>query len=314
MPLDIIKMSLPKIVFGANGVWSDLDDTRANEIFDTLEAGGIQEFDTARFYGSSEELIGKYSAGSRFVVSTKHLGGLAPGQSIADVAKVSFDFLKLDQVDVYYIHFPDPTIPIEVTLEGINELYKLGRFKRFGLSNFSAEQVEEAVRIAKEKGYVVPSVYQGNYSALWRKPETQLFPTLRKHNIAFYAYSPVAGGFLTKTREQLIEGAGRFVDDGVLVNKIYRDTFVKPWYLDFVDKWAKISDESGISKSELALRWIVHHSALKGDHGDGVVIGATSMVQLQGNIDGLKKGPLPEAVVTQIEAAWDDIKQSALTE
>ncbi|KAI8814985.1 hypothetical protein BJ742DRAFT_781846 [Cladochytrium replicatum] len=92
------------------------------------------------------------------------------------------------------------------------------------------------------------------------------------------------------------------------MNKFYRDTFVKPWYLDFVDKWAKISDESGISKSELALRWIVHHSALKGDPGDGVVIEATSMAQLQSNIDGLKKDPLPEAVVTQIEAAWDDIK------
>ncbi|KAI8814987.1 aldehyde reductase [Cladochytrium replicatum] len=307
-------MTTPKIVFGANGVWSDLNETRAKEIFDLLEAGGIQVFDTARVYGSSEELIGKYSVGSRFVVDTKHPGGLAPGQSIADVAKVSFDLLKLDQVDVYYIHFPDPTIPIEETLKDVNELYKQGRFKRFGLSNFTTEQVEEAVRITKEKGYVVPSVYQGNYSAIWRKPETELFPTLRKHNIAFYAYSPVGGGFLTKTRAQLTEGAGRFADNGNPVNTIYRSRFLKPWYLDFVDKWVKISDESGIARSELAIRWIFHHSPLDAKHGDGVIIGATSIDQLRSTIDGVKKGPLPAAVVTQIEAAWDDIKESSLSE
>lgn len=64
-------------------------------------------------------------------------------------------------VDIYYIHAPDEGTPLEETMEAINEVYKTGFFKRFGLSNFKVEDVQKAYDICKEKGYVVPSVYQG---------------------------------------------------------------------------------------------------------------------------------------------------------
>ncbi|KAI8814990.1 NADP-dependent oxidoreductase domain-containing protein [Cladochytrium replicatum] len=311
-------MTAPKLVFGAYNDLFNTDDCPAKDIMELLDSAGIKVFDTARMYGSSEELIGKNSVGERFIVDTKHPGGLAPGgatrQSILDLAKTSFEFLKMDQVDVYYLHSPDPATPIAVTLQALNDLYKQGRFKRLGLSNFSAEQVEEVVRVATENSFVVPSVYQGNYSAVWRKQETQLFPTLRKHNIAFYAYSPLAGGFLAKSRAQLTQGSGRFVDDGGFVNSLYRLMFMRPWYLDFIEKWGGISDRTGISKAEMAMRWIVYHSALDAEHGDGVIIGANSMDQLRSTIAGLRKGPLPDDIAKQIEAAWEDIKESALGE
>ena len=64
-------------------------------------------------------------------------------------------------VDVFYIHAPDADTPIEQTLEGVNEVYKMGFFKRFGLSNYKAEDVEKVYNHCKEKGYPLPSVYQG---------------------------------------------------------------------------------------------------------------------------------------------------------
>lgn len=129
------------------------------------------------------------------------------------------------QVDVYYIHCPDPSLDVSDMLKGIGDAYKAGYFKRFGLSNFKADDVEHIHTLCKKEGYPLPTVYQGNYSAVARRVETELFPTLRKLNIAFYAYSPVAGGLLTKTKEQIIEGnkdAGRFGKDHWL-SGIYND-------------------------------------------------------------------------------------------
>ena len=95
----------------------------------------------------------------------------------------------------------------------MQEVYKTGVFSRFGLSNFQADTVQEVYDYCKKNEYVLPTVYQGNYSAIARKQDTLLFPLLRKLGIAFYAYSPIAGGFLTKTKQQIEEGAGRFNKD-----------------------------------------------------------------------------------------------------
>ena len=95
-----------------------------------------------------------------------------------------------------------------------------GFFKRFGLSNFKAEDVQKVYDICKEKSYPLPEVYQGNYSAVARKQEEVLFPTLRKLGISFYAYSPIAGGFLVKTKQQVLDGAGRF-DTSTPIGQMY---------------------------------------------------------------------------------------------
>ena len=78
--------------------------------------------------------------------------------------------------------------PLEDTLAGVNEVYKSGSFSRFGLSNWKVEDVVAAYEHCKKHGYVLPSAYQGPYNAVARGSETDLFPTLRKLGMAFYAY------------------------------------------------------------------------------------------------------------------------------
>lgn len=80
---------------------------------------------------------------------------------------MSFD-LPYSSVDIFYLHAPDRSTPYEVALKGINELYKEGKFKRFGLSNFPSYEVAEIVEICKANGYVLPTVYQGMYNAIAR--------------------------------------------------------------------------------------------------------------------------------------------------
>lgn len=216
--------------------------------------------------------------------------------------------IDLCQVDIFYIHAPDSSVPLSSTLAGVNEVYKKGYFTRFGLSNYQAQDVEAVYNHCKENGYVLPSVYQGNYSAVARKQDSLLFPTLRKLNIAFYAYSPLAGGFLTKTKEQIAEGAGRFGD---VLGGMYKNMYAKPAYLEALSEWEAIAKDTGCSKADLAYRWVTYNSPLKPEQGDGVIVGASSLKQLEQTLEGLKAGPLPEEAVKKIDHIWTKIEHEA---
>lgn len=93
-----------------------------------------------------------------------------------------------------FLHAPDRETPFEETCQALDKAFREGYFKRFGLSNFRADEVEKIVAICTEKGYNPPTVYQGQYNPIVRRNEAELFPVLRKHGIAFYAWSPSAGG------------------------------------------------------------------------------------------------------------------------
>lgn len=213
-------------------------------------------------------------------------------------------------VDIYYIHAPDSGTDIAETLAGINEVYQKGFFKRFGLSNYKAEDVEKVYNHCKEEGYPLPTVYQGNYSAVARKQEDLLFPTLRKLNIAFYAYSPMAGGFLAKTKEEIEKGIGRFSRDNP-VGQMYQDMYNKPAYLSALAQWADIAKEEGCSRGDLAYRWVKYNSVLSPEYGDAIIIGASTHKQLEETLEGIAKGPLSEKALKRIDGVWDTIKHEA---
>ncbi|KAJ1555733.1 hypothetical protein HK405_013894 [Cladochytrium tenue] len=312
----------PTVVFGAYGsLWcDDSDPAQAAAVLALLRKHGVRAIDSARLYGDSERIIGLRKAEidrAGLAVHTKHPGPLAvPGRasrkSILDVAAQSFELMKREKVDVYYLHAPDRKTPLKETLSGIDELYRQGRFERFGLSNFLAHEVDEVFRVARENGFVLPSVYQGYYSAIGRKQEHLIFPVVRKHGMAFYAYSPVAGGFLTKTKEQIQRGAasdsGRFAAGGDSWSEGYRAMFVKPRLLAALDTWGDISARSGVPRAELANRWVCFHSALCSDLGDAIIIGARTIDQLRESLEGLERGPLSPDVVARIDAIWDSVK------
>lgn len=92
----------------------------------------------------------------------------------------------------------------------MNEAYEAGKFRHFGISNFSPTEVEYVVQLCNTNGWLAPSVYQGHYNAVSRTAEHVLLPVLRKHGIRFYAYSPAAGGSFsgTKTGDPLTRRQG----------------------------------------------------------------------------------------------------------
>ncbi|KGO41267.1 Aldo/keto reductase subgroup [Penicillium expansum] len=307
-----------KIIWGAGSIMDEVSYPTLesiNEVFDILQAKGITTLDTAKIYNNSEEQLGKLHAESRFTIDSKYPGGFSPEPSTPEsfntILNESLAHLQTNQLDVYYMHAPERRSSTEALLASINSAYQAGKFKRFGLSNYLAEEVEEVVRICREKNYVVPSVYQGNYSAVARRGETEIFPTLRKHNISFYAYSPIAGGFLTKDVATLVSGGKGRWDPNSPLGGIYNALFNKPDMLKGLEQWEKISKESGISKAELAYRWVAHNSTLKEELGDGLIIGSRNVEQLNQTLAALSKGPLSAEIAEKIEEVWKIVEADA---
>ncbi|OAL04347.1 Aldo/keto reductase [Phaeosphaeriaceae sp. SRC1lsM3a] len=310
-----------KIIFGAASLTDQgkfNTDEKREKVLDILAANNVSNLDTARLYAGSEQAIGKLDKRNNFTIDTKVVGGFNPGnvsrdQVVADVAN-SLETAGIKQFDILYIHAPDPTIPIEETLAGINDVYKKGSFRRFGLSNFSCAQVKEVHAICKEKGYVLPTMYQGNYSAVARHLETLLFPTLKELGLAFYAYSPIAGGFLTKSAADLDAGAGRFNQNAI--GGLYSGLYDKPEMREALVKWNEIAQKEGVSTAELAYRWVAAHSAISKDdfvpgQENGVIIGASRHEQIEQTIGAIKKGKLSEEAVKGIEGIWESVKEVA---
>lgn len=149
-------------------------------------------------YGNSESRLGSVEAGKRFLIDTKVKSWEPKSHTKENVLRdidQSLEKLRIPQINLEYLHVPDRTTPFQEACEAMDEAHKAGKIKSWGLSNYKAEEVQEIVDICEQHGYVKPSVYQGHYNALVRGGEKALFPTLRKHGMAFYAYSPAAGGF-----------------------------------------------------------------------------------------------------------------------
>ncbi|KAF3045928.1 hypothetical protein E8E12_007639 [Didymella heteroderae] len=295
---------------GAMGAFNTKEKTA--EAMDTLLAAGVTTIDTARIYAGSEEQIGQQEKRTQFTIDTKVPGGFAPGTANKDTivahAKEALEKVNIKQFDILYIHSPDPNIPLDDTLAGINEAHKLGIFKRFGLSNYAPQDVQRVYDLAKEKGYPLPEVYQGNYNPVARHLEKDLFPVLRKLNIVFYAYSPLAGGFLTKSAADLDAGTGRFNKDAL--GGMYSGMYDKPSLREGLKTWNQIAEKEGVPKAELAYRWVAHHSALT-EEGDGVIFGASKLSQIEQTAGGIKKGKLSQEAAKSIDELWESVKAEA---
>jgi len=304
--------SAPEIIFGAAPI-AQLSDEELIKYLNVLKKHKVTSLDTARRYTRSEEILGKHNAPKDFIIHTK-APALSPGnmskQGILDGIEQSLKELGVESVDLYYLHAPDPITPIEETLSAIQELYAAGKFKRFGVSNFLPQDVQKIYDIQKSAHSVLPTVFQGNYNAMSRHIEEDLFPLLRKLNINFYAYSPIAGGFLVKDSASLRAGEveGRFTGKSPTKN-MYMSLYGKESMLNALDQFGEIAKDAGISKAALSYRWITHHSALK--KRDGVIIGARKLSQLEETLVSIEAGPLEARIAKRVAALWQLVKHEA---
>lgn len=119
---------------------------------------------------------------------SSHTEGSHSAENIAASIDKSLAALKVTQVETMFLHVPRRETPFEETAKAMNEAFKQGKFKHFGLSNYPASDVQKFIDICDENGFVRPSVFQGHYNAVVRGAEEELIPLLRKYNMPFYGF------------------------------------------------------------------------------------------------------------------------------
>jgi 1-deoxyxylulose-5-phosphate synthase len=244
------------------------------EAFALMDAAwelGIATFDTADAYGGgrSEIAIGKWlrSKGPEVresvVLTTKTFNPMREGADrglartrILRQIETSLERLGVENVPLYMAHDWDPETPIEETLRTFDELVRLGKVGAVGASNFSGEQLAEALEISELEGLARFEWVQSSYSLLDREPEEWVIPVCREHGLGFTPYGPLSGGWLTGKYERNAapppgsrmatrpEPYRHLVDDRVF---------------DGLDAFAAQAAERGVSSAGLALAWVLGH-------------------------------------------------------
>ncbi len=261
----------------------DRDGTRAvvAAAFDV----GVNLFDTADVYGNrggSETLLGEALVGrrDRVVLATKFgnpmsrddEGGRRGSRAyIRGAIEASLRRLQTDWIDLYQYHRPDGVTPMEETLGALNELVDEGKVRFIGSSNFSAEQVEEADRIARERGWARFVSAQNEYSLLEREAEDELLPACERLAIGVLPYFPLADGLLTGKYRR-----GKDAPEGSRLSG--KPERLKGEVFDRLEALERYAEERGRGLLDVAIGGLAAQPAIS-----SVIAGATKPEQVREN-------------------------------
>ncbi|CAG8153531.1 unnamed protein product [Penicillium salamii] len=287
---------------------------------DHLKGYGYSEVDTARMYlgEKQEEFTAAVGWKERGLSLATKVYPTSPGvhkpENLRKKVDESLGALQTDQVDIFYLHAADRSVPFAETLEEVNKLYQEGKFKRLGLSNYTSFEVAEIIIMCTERGWVRPSIYQAMYNAITRNIEQELIPCCHRYGLEFVVYNPLAGGILSgkykPSTEKEIPQEGRFSDKNT-TGELYRQRYMNLPVLDAIHTIVKpVADKHNLTLPEVAFRWLNHHSKLRLGR-DGILIGVSSVYQLDANIEAIQKDALPEEMISALDAAWMAVKAAS---
>jgi aryl-alcohol dehydrogenase-like predicted oxidoreductase len=263
-----------------------------DEAFRIMDAAwelGVTTFDTADAYGGgrSETWIGEWlatkgrpEARDTITIETKTFNPMDDGEDrglsrrrIARQIDTSLRRLGLERVPLYMAHAPDPDTPTEETLSAFDELVRAGKVGAVGASNFSAEQLAEALEISELEGLTRFEWAQNSFSLLDRGDAETVFPVCHEHGLGYEAFGPLAGGWLAgryRRGESYPEGS-RMTQrpDG------YR-RYETDEVFDALEAFGREAAERGVSMAGLAIAWLLGVADVT-----AVVVGPTRSEQLE---------------------------------
>ena len=300
----VSELCLGTIMFGGK-----TEETESMNIIDRALDAGINFVDTANVYsrGLSEVAVGKALKrnGKRgsIVLATKarqrmedkdpNAEGLSRRHIIEECDK-SLERLQTDHIDLYIMHRPMSSIPIDETLRALDDLIHAGKVRYLGASNFAAWQVIESLWVSKELGLNRFVSAQPPYSLMDRRVEREVAPMCQTYGIGITPWSPLAGGFLTgkykrgENRPGEARHATRTPDT--------TSALFSGRAFDVVEALEKMGKEKGCSASQIALRWCKNQPGITSP-----IIGPRTMEQLEDNLGSLSVD-LSEEDISSIDA------------
>jgi aryl-alcohol dehydrogenase-like predicted oxidoreductase len=204
--------------------------------------------------------------------------------------------LQTSRVDLFYLHQPDRSTPLEETVGVVGELLAEGKIAAWGVSNFAAWQIVELRRLATAAGVPDPVVAQQLYNLLARRIEEEYVESALVGGLETVVYNPLGGGLLTgRHRFEERPEHGRFGDSRLA--SMYADRYWNADLFEAVDELGKLAESEGITLAELSLRWVAHRSGV-----NSVLIGGSRTEHLRSNIAALRAGPLSPAALEVCDA------------
>ena len=242
---------------------------------------GINFIDTADVYnrGGVEKVVGKVLKGrrDRYVLATKCHGRMSDdnpnawGNSrrhIIEACEASLERLQTDYIDLYQLHRPQPSIPIDESLRAMDDLVRSGKVRYIGTSTYAGWQLCEAHYVAKQLGTNTFVSEQPPYNLLDRRIETELLPFCRTYDYAVLPWSPLAGGMLSGKYLDSLPKEGRYVKS---------DPFKRLEHLpkDKLRRLRKLAEANGMTMTTLSLAWVANQPGITSP-----IIGAKSIEQM----------------------------------
>ena len=259
----------------------------ALELLDTAWDLGITTLDTADAYGGgrSEEYIGSWLATKgpdvrdRVVIATKTFNPMAEGADrglgaarIRRQVETSLRRLGVERIPLYLAHAFDPDVPQEETLTAFDELVRRGTVGAVGASNFTAEQLAEALELSALEGLARYEWVQNAFSLLEQGDRETIFPLCHEHGLGYTPFAPLAGGWLTgKYRRGEPPPTGSRMTVRPEGSEHYRSAAT----FDRLDALGREAGERGLSMAALALAWLLHVPEIT-----AVVVGPNTVDQL----------------------------------
>jgi aryl-alcohol dehydrogenase-like predicted oxidoreductase len=281
--IEVSEIALGSWLTYSGGVEADQTRACTESAFDA----GITFFDTANVYGRGAaetawgEILSAHPRDS-YVLATKVWGPMSDdpndrGLSGAQIAKqidASLQRLQTDYVDLYQAHRFDSSVPVEETIEALQQVVTSGKARLLGFSEWTPEQIRTAIDIAGSELFVSS---QPQYSMLWRAPEDEVFPLCAENGISQIVWSPLAQGLLTgKYRPGHPHPAGSRAADptmGGSMALVMNDDSIAA-----VERLRPIADGAGLSLTEMALAWVLRRPELA-----SAIVGASRPEQVHAN-------------------------------
>ena len=299
-------LQISVVGLGCNNFGMRCDKEQSAAVVQKALELGITFFDTANIYGGtrSEEFLGSALGPRRreVIVATKFAGPAGGGvlnkgtsrRHLLQAAEDSLRRLGTDWIDLYQVHFPDPSTPIEETLRAMDDLVQAGKVRYTGCSNFSGWQIVEAQWTARSLHFSPLVSAQNEYNLLDRRIEREVMPACSAYGLGVLPYFPLASGFLTgkyHRGEPPPEGT-RLAAWGPRGQQFLSDR-----NFDVLERLQAVAEKSGKSMTELAIGWLAGQP-----HVGSVIAGATRPEQVQQNV-AAAEGRLDAETLAAVDAA-----------
>lgn len=304
-------LNVSRLCFGTMTFGGQVDEPTSLRMFNRCLEEGINFFDTANAYtgGESERLLGKALKGHRdqIVLASKVFNKVGEGPDDAGLSRAailkavdaSLKRLDTDYLDVYYLHAPDWNVPLEESLEAMEQLVKAGKVRYPASSNYAGWQVLRMLWLAERNGYTPARITQPMYNLLARSIEQEYLAMAKEFGVATVVYNPLAGGMLTGKQKIEAPIAGSRFDK----NQMYLNRYWHQGYFEAVEAIREVARKEGRSMVSLAFGWLLHHTQT-----DCIIMGASRPEQLDENLKAAADGPLSPEALTACDEIWKALR------